>query len=128
MSNEYVQKQNQPSLRRSLRSFRYAINGLRALFRDEPNSRIHLLAACLIHLIGFWLRFSIVEWVAIWLCIGFVFAAEIFNTAIENLCDHVSPERNSTIGKVKDLAAAGVLVAATTSVVVALFILVERVL
>lgn len=126
MSNKYVQKQNQPSLRRSLRSFRYAINGLRVLFLDEPNSRFHLFAACLIHLIGFWLRFSIDEWIAIWLCIGFVFVAEIFNTAIENLCDHVSPEKNFTIGKVKDLTAAGVLIAATTSVVVALFIVVGR--
>lgn len=126
MSNEYVQKQNQPSLRRSLRSFRYAINGLRVLFLDEPNSRIHLFAACLIHLIGFWLRFSIGEWIAIWLCIGFVFMAEIFNTAIENLCDHVSPEKNPTIGKVKDLAAAGVLIAAATSIIIALFIVVGR--
>jgi diacylglycerol kinase len=45
-----------------------------------------------------------------------VFITEMLNTAIEFLCDHVSPEIHPAIKKVKDLAAAAVLFAAIAAV------------
>ena len=38
-------------------------------------------------------------------------AAELLNTAIEELCDYVQPERAPQIGATKDIAAAGVSLA-----------------
>ena len=38
-----------------------------------------------------------------------VLAVELLNTAIEKLCDHLAPERNDSIGYVKDLGSAAVL-------------------
>jgi diacylglycerol kinase (ATP) len=40
-----------------------------------------------------------------------VLAAELLNTAIEELCDYVQPERAAQIGAAKDIAAAGVSLA-----------------
>ena len=38
-------------------------------------------------------------------------AAELLNTASEELCDHVQPKRNPQIGATKDIAPAGVSLA-----------------
>ena len=56
------------------------------------------------------------------LVIGFVWAAEIFNTAIEILTDHISPEENPTIKIIKDISAGGVLISAIISVLVGLLL------
>ena len=48
--------------------------------------------------------------------------AELFNTAIEQLCNLVSPGHNLIIGKVKDLSAAAVLVSAIMAAVTGLVI------
>jgi diacylglycerol kinase len=37
--------------------------------------------------------------------------AEIFNTALEELCDYVQPEYSQRIGRIKDMAAAAASIA-----------------
>lgn len=109
-------------LRKTIRSFRFAGQGIFDLFRYENNAKVHLLAAVFTVAIGFWLRFSVTEWAIILTQIGLVWAAEAVNTAIEKLCDVVSPGHNPTIGKVKDMAAGAVLILTILAVVVGLLI------
>ena len=45
------------------------------------------------------------------LLIALVWVAEALNTAVEYLCDKVTTEHDPLIGKAKDVAAAGVLIA-----------------
>jgi diacylglycerol kinase len=52
-----------------------------------------------------------------------VWMGEALNTALEFLADEVSLEIRPRIGKAKDVAAAGVLIAALASVAVAIVIL-----
>ena len=59
--------------------------------------------------------------------IGFVFVAEILNTAIENIADFISPGKNDKIKKIKDLAAAGVLISALTAFSIALIIFIPKI-
>lgn len=94
---------------RLVRSFRYAGEGIAALFAHEANAKIHLCAAICVIIAGFVFRISSVEWCIISLCIGGVFMAEGFNTAIEKLCDKVSPERDPLIKVAKDVSAGAVL-------------------
>jgi len=47
----------------------------------------------------------------------------MINTAIEQLVDLVEPNQNPLAGKIKDIAAAAVLIAAITSVIIGLIIL-----
>jgi diacylglycerol kinase (ATP) len=102
-----------------LKSFSHAFRGLRTLFREEPNARIHLLAASCVVVLGFYLGITRMEWVAILGVIALVFSAELINTAIEQLADVVSPEFHPKIKKAKDVAAAVVLVFAFFALCVA---------
>ncbi|MBF8963267.1 diacylglycerol kinase family protein [Pontibacter sp. FD36] len=114
---------SRPSFIRSrYNSFRFAFNGMTAVFRSEPNMHLHVLASIIVLVMAYRFEVTRVEWCLLILCIGLVWMAEIFNTSIETLTDLVSPEKNIWAGKTKDLAAGGVLMAAITSVAVGLFI------
>jgi len=105
-----------------LKSFSFAFNGLKNLWKEEHNFRIHFIATVSVVIAGFVLKISTVEWIAIILSIGLVFVTEIINTSIENLSDFVSPDKNEQIKKIKDISAAGVLIAATTAFIIGLII------
>lgn len=77
---------------------------------------------------GFLFALDHQEWIAIILCIGGVFTAEIFNTAIELLGDLYSKEKNNKIKNVKDLGAGAVLLMAIISVIVAAVVFLPKIL
>lgn len=116
------------SIIKRLKSFSYAFNGMKILIKEEHNARIHLFATIIVLLAGLVFRISTNEWIAIILSIGFVISLEIINSAIENIADFISPEKNEKIKKIKDLSAAGVLISAITSFVIGLIIFVPKIL
>ena len=61
-----------------LRSFIYALNGLRIILKEEHNARIHLLAALFVVALSIAFNINRIEWAAIILCFGFVFAFGFF--------------------------------------------------
>lgn len=102
-----------------LRSFRYAFRSIGRAIKTERNMRIHLTAVCYVTALGFLAKLDAPRWAAILLCFGAVIAAELLNTALENLCDAVHPDKHPKIGFAKDGAAGAVLVLATAAVGVA---------
>lgn len=114
-------------LLKMLRSFRHAFDGLRFLM-EENNARFHVFAAVIVLSASFYLNLSAIEWTIIITQIGLVLAVETLNTAIEKLCDFVSPEYHQLIGKVKDLAAAAVLIMSIVAVIVGIIIFLPKVL
>ncbi|MDY0077002.1 MAG: diacylglycerol kinase family protein [Bacteroidales bacterium] len=120
-------KQQKFSIRKRLKSFSYAFNGLKLLLKEEHNSWIHLFAAFCVVIAGFIFDLSAFEWIAIVFAIGLVVTLELINSAIENIADFVSPEKQAKIKKVKDLAAAAVLVGAVTALVVGLIIFIPKI-
>ena len=124
-----MEKENQKfSFKKRAGSFRHAFSGLKVLFSEEHNARIHLVVSILVIISAFYFQVSRLEWAILILCIGFVFAMEIVNSAIENLADFVEPNRHEAIKKIKDLAAAGVLISAIASAGVGLIILVPKII
>jgi diacylglycerol kinase len=117
---------NKFSAHARLKSFAFAFKGLAFFFRTQHNAWIQLGTAAVAVALGFWLGISPNEWLWIIFSIGFVFAAELFNTAIETLADKVSPGYDEKIGKVKDLAAGGVLVASLSALMIGLIIFVPK--
>ncbi|MFZ5940195.1 MAG: diacylglycerol kinase family protein [Bacteroidota bacterium] len=115
-------------LRDRIKSFRYAFNGLHTLFTEEPNALIHLLAAAVVVTAGLLFRVSAVEWLALSFAIGFVFVTEILNSSMERLADLYSTQKDERIRKIKDLAAAGVLVSAVTAVIIGLLVFIPHLL
>lgn len=118
--------ENKFSLIKRLKSFKYAFNGLKTLLLEEHNSRIHLLAAIVAIVAGFYFDISSAEWLFILVAIGAVFAVELINSAIENLADMVTKEQHPVIKKVKDLAAGGVLIVSIMAFVIGLIIFVPK--
>jgi len=78
------------SVKARLHSMRFAINGLKILWTEQHNARVHFAA-----------------------------------TVVEYLCDKVSAEYDPLIGKAKDVAAAGVLIAAAIAVFGGFFLFVS---
>lgn len=111
-----------PYLSSRLRSFGHAFRGLKVLLQTQPNARIHAAATVLVVAAGVLLRISPMEWVLIVLAIASVWTAEALNTAIEFLVDLVSPDPHPLAGKVKDVAAGAVLIAAIGSAVIGGFV------
>ena len=109
--------------RKVIRSFRFAGQGIIDLFRYENNAKVHLLLAGIVLVAGIFLHVSRTEWSIILTQIGLVWAAEAFNTAIEKLCDFVSPGQHPQIKAIKDLSSGAVLILAITAVAVGVFIL-----
>lgn len=107
-------------------SFKYAFKGIKDLFANTPNAKIHLAVAILVMIFGLLLDISITEWCLCFLSIAMVLAAEAFNTAIEYLTDLVSPDFHVLAGKTKDVAAAGVLLTSIGAAIVGLIIFLPK--
>lgn len=108
--------------KRGLDSFSYAWHGIRDAWESELNFRIQVLFAIAAIILGWYIGLTKTEFLIVIFMIGFVMTAEIFNTCFEELCDKFQPEHDPHIGKIKDLAAAGVLVSSIAALIVGLAI------
>lgn len=116
------------TLRKRLRSFKFAGNGIRLLIVHEHNAWIHCFAAVCVTIAGWIIGLSPIEWIAIVFAIAMVLAAEAVNSSIEALADLVSPGYNEAIKRTKDLAAGAVLILAIGAALVGLIIFVPKIL
>ena len=123
-----MKKQAKFTLKSRLNSFYFAFSGLKTVFNEEANFRIHLIAAGFAVLLGLLLKITKFEWISIVFAIGIVFVSEIINSSIERLADIISPEKNQKIKKLKDLSAAAVLVSAITALIIGLIIFLPKLL
>jgi diacylglycerol kinase len=104
-----------------IKSFRYAVHGIKSSF-NHRNVIIEGCIAVLVVIAGFYFQIEGWEWCIIILCIGFVIALEIMNSAIENTVNLITSEWLPLAGKIKDLAAGAVLIASVASVIAGIII------
>ena len=121
-------KSNRFSLKRQIKSFGHAITGFKYMWLEEHNFRIHVLAAFVVCFLGFVCHLSAIEWMFILFAIALVMGAEIGNSAIENVCDMISPEMDPRIKKIKDISAAWVLLSAIFALILAAFVFIPKLL
>lgn len=110
------------SIKKNLKSFKYAFQGIKFLVKEENNFRYHLLAAVVAVALGFYLQITTTEWLVIITMIGLVLMAEAFNTSLEKLIDILHPELHPKVGKAKDIAAGAVLIIAIAAAIVGITI------
>ena len=111
---------------KTLKSFKYAFTGIR-LGLEEHNMKVHVFVTLLVILAGLFFSITTYEWIAVSLSIGLVIAAELLNTALEEVCDIVTdahPASYKRAGKPKDIGAGAVLVTAIAAATVGLLIFV----
>jgi diacylglycerol kinase len=112
-------------MRRFLKSFTHALTGIRAAFKSEQSFKLHIAVMAIAITIGFYLRLPVTSWGFVVLAIGFVLAAELFNTAIERLGDEAADgQQKQTIKKAKDTSAGAVLISALTAFVIGILFLI----
>ncbi|MBS1610804.1 MAG: diacylglycerol kinase family protein [Bacteroidetes bacterium] len=119
-------KQNFFSIKTWVNRFRYAIEGLISSFRTEQVVWIHFIATLLVVVLAIVKRVSGVEAIAITFAAGFVWVAELLNTAIEKLADKVTTGYSEKIKLVKDISAAAVLVASIVALITGLIIFIPK--
>ena len=109
-------------LKNRIKSISYAFKGALYLLKTESSIQIQFVIALLVVVAGFYFELSSTEWILQIICIGLVMSIEGINTAIEYIADFIHPEHHHKIGRIKDIAAGAVFIAAIAAVIVALII------
>ena len=103
-----------------LRRFGYARAGIVTAFRRERSMRTHGVAVVAVVAFLGLTGAPALWWALVGLAVGLVLVAEMVNTSIETLVDHLHPGQHPEIGVAKDVAAGAVLLASIVAVVVGL--------
>jgi diacylglycerol kinase (ATP) len=98
----------------------FALAGLVAAIRSERSLRFQIFALVAVMVLLAALRLEPIWWAIVGLTAFGVLSAELFNTALEHLADHLHPETHPQVRLVKDIAAAAVFMGVCASVAVAL--------
>lgn len=114
---------NQPFHRR----LRAALVGVGHALRTEQSLRTQAVTFLMTLLALVLLRPGPLWWAVVILAGSAVLAAELFNTAVERLADHLHPDLHPEIRIVKDCAAGGVLICSVGAVGVAIAMVVALV-
>jgi diacylglycerol kinase (ATP) len=114
------------SVHNRLKAVGFAFEGVIYFFRKEHNAWIHATAAMVVLMAAYLVHVSATELIAILLAIGLVWVAEIINSSIETVMDHLSPEIHPAVKVVKDLAAAAVLIAAIIALIIGFIIFIPK--
>lgn len=121
-------KLKQRGLKRFVRSFKYALEGLKYAFKFEQNMTAHIIATIGVIIMGFFFHISFIEWLIIAMVIGLVIATELINTSIEAVVDLACPQKDPIAKVAKDTASAAVLVFALVAVVIASIIFIPKII
>jgi len=113
-------------LKKNLIAFKAAINGIAVALRSERNLRFHFFAVAAVSLLGALLGMTSLEWFIILILFAIVISMELINSAIESLCDLVQPEKDTQIGKIKDISAGAVLWTCFIALITAIILFVPK--
>ena len=110
-----------------LKSFVYAWDGIKTMYQTEHNLYIHTALTVIAFILAWVLSIPAIEWMALTIVMGMVWVAEIFNTVIEKIMDFIITEKHPLVKKIKDMAAAAVLITALTAVIVGGLIFIPKI-
>ena len=115
------------SFKRLIKSFSYAITGIKDALKREQNLNIHFLVFVLVILLSIYFKVSHMEILIIILVSGLVISLEMVNTAIENTVDNQN-KYSKEAKMAKDCASGAVLVAAITAIIIGIYIFLPRII
>ncbi len=115
-------------MKRFFISLKNALRGILYVFVSQKNFKIHAVFAIAAVILAAILKFTYIEWAVLVLIIGVVMSCEALNTAIERTVDLVSPDYDERAKQAKDSAAAAVLIAAVSSVIIGILLFVIKII
>jgi diacylglycerol kinase len=121
-------------MKKTARSFGFAVSGLVHAVRHERNLKMFLLAHLIVLAIGLSMQITIIEWLVLLVFAGMFMVVELFNTALERLADTVDDMEKDRknghyhpgIKMTKDVAAAAALIALLLDLVVLALVFLPR--
>jgi len=108
-----------------LKSFVYAISGIKTALYSQLNLKIHILAVVTVSFLSWFLRISLADYLIFLLLFAMVIASELFNTCIEEIANFIRDLHHldyKTTKKLRDMAAGAVLVNATVAGIIGFLI------
>lgn len=104
------------------KSFKNAFLGILMMLKTERNFQLEFLAFLTNIFLIFYLNLSKIDAILILIvCFG-VLVAEIFNTAVEKICDFIQPNFDKRIGFIKDICAGAVTLASVCAIMVGILV------
>lgn len=101
--------------------------GLREGLVTEAAIKQEIALAAVLVPVSFFVAANVWVWLALVASVLFVLVVEFLNTAVERLCNHVTPERHEAIRVTKDLASTGVFFALCLAGLVWLVAIIHRI-
>jgi diacylglycerol kinase len=95
-----------------------ALRGLKLGIRGHSSFSVHFFFAALVVTAAIVLRCGLEQWCLLLGCIGFVLAAELFNSAIETLFRGLDEATKSRVWPCLDIGAGAVLLASLTAAII----------
>lgn len=110
------------SLKRLIKSFRYAMSGLVNIWRSEQNFRLQSMIS--LGVVAAMVIFHVTreEAIVLIMLIIFVLVLEVANTITEKMVDILKPRMHSYVEVIKDMMAAAVFISALGSAIIGLMI------
>lgn len=105
-----------------LKSFGYALNGIRFAIHEDQNIRIHIIAAIVVVGLSFFFSVNAFEMGILGVMILLVIITEMINTALEKTVDLITKEYREEAKIAKDVGAGMVLISAVGSLIVGILI------
>ncbi len=108
-----------------LGSFKFAARGVLEVAVAQRNMRVHLVAALLVAVFGSAVPLGLAEQLALLLAVFAVLAAEVMNSAVEEVVDLAAGGQEERARRAKDASAGAVLVLAVGAVAVLAVVLIR---
>jgi undecaprenol kinase len=116
------------ALTQVLKSFSYAVNGIRTASLSERNMQIHIIISIIVIGCSFFFSISFIEWIVVILTIGGMISLELINTAIERVVDLITKEYHPLAEQAKDIAAGAVFIYAITAIIIGIIIFLPKII
>lgn len=113
-------------IKRTLRTFKYSMDGLIYAYKNEQSMLIHAIATVFTVVLGFIYSLSLTEWAIVFIALGVILASELINTAIEAAVDLCTLEIHPLAKIAKDCGSAATFVLTLVSIVICLFVFVPH--
>ncbi|MDR4951136.1 diacylglycerol kinase family protein [Chryseobacterium sp. ES2] len=104
------------------KSFLHAFRGIFMMVKTERNFQIEFIAFFVNLFLIFYFKLNSTDTALVIIASFAVLSAEIFNTAIEKICDIIQPDFDKRIGFIKDIAAGAVVLTAIAAVIVGVLV------
>lgn len=115
------------NFKKLIKSFDYAIEGLRMVFQEQT-FRIFCFIALLVVFLMFLFEVSFYEKLILILIITFLMAFELINSRIEQIINVFQPNHDQKAKVIKDITAGAVLLVSLGAVIIGILIFLPRIL